>query len=346
MKKLCLVFLFLSSVAFGQEYLDVTPDYKVKFPEDFYYKKDFKIQWWYFTGHLFNERGREFGYELTLFVVGVQKRDYKSQFGVNNIYLSHFAISDVAGNKFYFNDKADAGAYDFAGSKDNQLKVWVGKNILEGTVERMHIKASDENNAIDLLLIPTKPIALNGKNGYSRKSEESPLIASIYFSYSNLKTEGMLKIGDKVFNVKGKSWLDREIASRELGKDQTGWDWFAIQLDDNREVMLYLLRNNDGSIDRYSSGTFFYQGGRYRHFSRDDFSVNVLDHYKSKKTGARYPSQWLIKIPSENLIIRVTPLVEDQEVLAASSTGNYYWEGTCKVEGTEKGRAYVEMTGY
>lgn len=44
-------------------------------------------------------------------------------------------------------------------------------------------------------------------------------------------------------------------------------------------------------------------------------------------------------------MLTITPLVEDQEILAAS-TGNYYWEGTCKVEGTEKGRAYVEMTGY
>jgi predicted secreted hydrolase len=336
----------LSSIALAQEYLDVTPDYKVKFPQDLYYKKDYSVQWWYFTGHLFNENGREFGYELTFFVINVQKKDYKSRFGVNNVYISHFAISDVERNKFYFNDEADSGAYEFAGSKDNRLKVWVGKNILEGTVERMRIKAVDKDKAVDLELIATKPVVLNGENGYSRKSEDSPLISSIYLSYSNLKTEGRLKIGNSVFNVKGKSWFDREISSRGLGEKQAGWDWFAIHLDDKKEVMLYILRNKDGSIDRYSSGTFIYQDGKYRRLSKDDFRVKVLAHYKSENTGARYPSQWEIYIPSENLILRIIPLIEDQEVLAYNSTGNYYWEGTCKVEGTQKGRAYVEMTGY
>ena len=110
--------------------------------------------------------------------------------------------------------------------------------------------------------------------------------------------------------------------------------------------MLYLLRNKDGSIDRYSSGTFIYPNGTYRHLSKDDFSVSVLAHYKSVKTGAHYPSEWEIKVPSENIMVTVSPLVEDQEVPAFNSTGNYYWEGTCKVEGSAKGRAYVELTGY
>lgn len=344
--KTLLFIIFLSSLALAQDYIDVTPDYEVKLPDDLYYKKDYRVQWWYFTGHLFDENGREFGYEITFFIVNVQKRDYESKFGVNNIYISHFAISDVKGNKFYFNDKADTGAYGFAGSKDEQFKVWVEKDVLEGKLGRMYIKASDEDKTIDLQLIPTKPVVLNGENGYSRKSEESPFIASIYFSYPNLKTEGRLKIVDEVFNVKGKSWFDREISTRGSGKNQKGWDWFAIQLDDKREVMLYILRNKDGSIDRYSSGTFIYQDGKYRHLLIDEFTVTVLARYKSEKTGARYPSQWKVRIPSENLTLIITPLIEDQEVLAYNSTGNYYWEGTCKVEGTEKGRAYVEMTGY
>src|SRR4030042_7194662 len=98
MKKLSLIALILLiyTLAFGQEYLDVTDDYIVKVPEDFFYKKDYRVQWWYFTGHLFDERGKEFGYELTFFVVNVQKRDYTSRFGVNRVYISHFAVSDIA----------------------------------------------------------------------------------------------------------------------------------------------------------------------------------------------------------------------------------------------------------
>ena len=334
------------SLAFGQEFKDITSDYKVTFPQDFYYKSDYRVQWWYFTGHLYDEEGREFGYELTFFVVGVQKKDYKSQFGLRNIYISHFALSDMAEQKFFFSDKSDSGAFNFAGARDNQLHVWVGKNRLQGTMEKMHLHASDGERAINLTLTTTKPIVLHGENGYSRKSEESPLIASVYFSYTNLNTEGTITVVNRTFRVRGKSWFDREFSSRGLSEKQAGWDWFALKLDDNREVMLYLLRNRDGSINKLSSGTFIYSNGSYRHLTRKDFSVTATKYYRSRKTGARYPSQWKIDIPSENIQLRLTPLLEDQELVTPYSTFNFYWEGVCVVEGTLSGRAYVEMTGY
>lgn len=341
-----IIILFTFSITFANEYLDVTPDYIVKIPDDLYYKKDYRVQWWYFTGHLYDENRREFGYELTFFIVNIQKRQYRSRFGVNDIYISHFAVSDVMEDKFYFHDKTDTGAYGFAGAENNQLKVWVGRDVLEGTLKNLSLKAYDKDKSIELELTPTKSIVLNGGKGYSRKSETSPLISSIYFSSTNMKTQGRLRIGKEVYHVKGKSWFDREIFSRGLGNNQQGWDWFAIQLNDKRELMLYIIRNKDGSIDKYSSGTFVYTDGRYRHLFKEDFSVKVLKHYKSDKTDAEYPSKWEINIPSENILLTLTPLIQDQEVIAYSSTGNYYWEGTCKVEGSEKGRAYVEMTGY
>ena len=347
MKKLfASLFLAVCSLAFAQDYSDVSKDYRLTFPDALYYKKDFRIQWWYFTGHLFDQTGREFGYELTFFIVNVQKKEYVSQFGVNTVYISHFALTDTSGKTFHFSDNADPGAYGFAGAKDDRLNVWIDNNVLEGTIGKMHVKASDEYKSIDLVLAPAKPFILNGENGYLRKSEESPLIASLYFSCPRLTTEGNIRIGARVFRVKGESWFDREIASRGLSNNQAGWDWFSIQLDDKKEIMLYLCRNKDGTTDPYSSGTVIYPDGKYRHVSRDDFSVTVLAHYKSKKTGARYPSKWGITVPSENLTLTLTPLLEDQEVLAYRSTGNYYWEGTCKVQGSATGRAYVEMTGY
>jgi predicted secreted hydrolase len=348
MKKYFIISLILitCTLASAQEYLDVTGDYDVKIPQDFFYKKDYRVQWWYFTGHLSDETGQEFGYELTFFVVNVQKRAYESRFGVNRIYISHFAVTDVAGNAFHYSDMADAGVYEYAGADEKQLKVWTGNNILAGTPQDMHLRAADSNKSIDLRLSSLKPLVLNGQKGYSRKSEDSPLIASVYFSYTQMSTRGKLVLGDRVYAVKGKSWFDREISTKGLSEKQAGWDWFAVQLDDGREIMLYMLRNKDGSIDRYSSGTFVYRDGRYRHLAKDDFTVRVLSHYKSQKTGARYPAHWELSIPSEKVTLRVLPLIQDQEVIALESTGNYYWEGACRVEGSARGRAYVEMTGY
>jgi len=341
-----LFFSLLPSSAPAGEYREVTPGMRPSFPADFYYQNNFRVQWWYFTGHLFDEKGREFGYELTFFVVGVQKRHYRSRFGVNAIYISHFAVSDVQGKKYYFSENADAGAFDFAGAKDDELSLWVGNNILEGTTGQMHIKASDGEKAIELTLIPQKPLVLNGEKGYSRKSEESPLFASLYFSYTDLQTTGIVKLGETLFKVEGKSWFDRELSTRGLSEIEKGWDWFSIQLDDGGEIMLYLLRKKNGTLDGYSSGTFVFRDGTYKHLSPADFTVAATGRYRSRRTGAGYPSRWEVTVPSENLTLKITPLIEDQEFVASHSTGNSYWEGTCRVEGGASGRAYVEMTGY
>ena len=343
-----LFFLSFTVCAFGLEFSDVTENSRPNLPDDFYYRKDYRVQWWYLTGHLIDETGREFGYELTFFVASVQKREYKSRFGVRNIYISHFALSDVKGRRFLSSESADSGVFGFAGAAEKGLDVWVGNNSLKGTQEKLQIRASDKDKGIglDLLLLPAKPVVLNGDAGYSRKSEESPLIASLYFSCTNLDTQGTLSIGNRTFRVKGKSWFDREISSRGLDASERGWDWFSIQLGDEREVMLYLIRKKDGSVDRYSSGTFVYKDGSSRHLSLPDFKVTVLSHYRSAKTGAEYPSKWQIAIPSENLTLMVTPLIEDQEFQGSAITGNNYWEGTCSVAGSTGGRAYVELVGY
>ncbi len=110
--------------------------------------------------------------------------------------------------------------------------------------------------------------------------------------------------------------------------------------------MLYLMRNKAGTVDRSSSGTLVQKDGSYRHLSLEDFTIHASGEYTSEKTGARYPAHWEIGIPSEGLSLKIDPLVKDQEFIATRSTGNYYWEGSCIVQGTAAGRAYAELTGY
>jgi predicted secreted hydrolase len=329
----------------AQQYHQITPDHSVTLPRDLYYKSGYRVQWWYFTGHLFDQEEREFGYELTFFTVHVQDRNYDSRFGINTIYISHFALSDIFEKKFYFADQADRGAFGFAAALREKLDVKVGKNRVHGD-EKIFLTAAHDAMSLDLQLQPTKPFVLNGQNGYSRKSEESPLIASLYFSSTNISTKGRIQIGNRTYAVTGISWFDREISTMPLGENKSGWDWFSIQLNDSREIMLYLIRNADGSIDPYSSGTFVYKDGTYRNLTRDDFLVTPMSYYRSEKTGIQYPARWSVAIPSEDIRIIITPLLQDQEILAYRTTYNVYWEGSCKVEGTSHGRAYVELTGY
>lgn len=340
-----IVLLFCLSAG-AQEWQEVTSRDRVTLPRDLYVQSGYRIQWWYFTGHLLDTGGRPFGFEVTFFVVGVQKRPFRSKFGIKTLYLTNFAISDIEGKKFYHFSNADSGAYGFAGADGSRLHVWVGKDTLEGDLARMHIKAHAQDADLDLVLALKKPIITNGNKGYSRKSEESPRVASLYFSCTDLETKGTIKLGSTLFTVHGKSWFDREISSHGLAKNEAGWDWFAIQLDDGREIMIYELRKKDGSIDRYSAGTLVDTVGNIRHLKRDDYRIKVISTYTSKMTGIRYPSKWEIIVPSEHLSLQVTPLLEDQEFTGDQAMGRPYWEGTCSVEGSARGEAYTEMTGY
>ena len=56
--------------------------------------------------------------------------------------------------------------------------------------------------------------------------------------------------------------MDHEFFTSAMAPDLAGWDWFSLQLADGWEVMLYLLRQKDGSVDPASSGTLIDPAGR------------------------------------------------------------------------------------
>jgi predicted secreted hydrolase len=67
------------------------------------------------------------------------------------------------------------------------------------------------------------------------------------------------------------------------------------------ELMLYQIRQKDGNTDPYSSGTIIFHDGTYQHLPKKEFQIEVLDKWKSQKSGAIYPSKWNIKIPGRRL---------------------------------------------
>jgi predicted secreted hydrolase len=143
--------------------------------------------------------------------------------------------------------------------------------------------------------------------------------------------------------------MDHEFGTNQLADTQVGWDWFGIQLDNGTDVMLYRMRNRDGSLDPYSSGTVVDQ--KSSHLDVREFNAIPQRKWTSMKTGTTYPLEWTISIPSRKCELRVTPLIDNQELVTTRSTGIAYWEGAVAVSGTWegqpiRGRGYVELTGY
>jgi len=186
---------------------------------------------------------------------------------------------------------------------------------------------------------------LQGEGGYSRKGPESRH-ASYYVSQTRLNTSGSVSLDEETFQVSGLSWFDHEWSSEAMAEGLEGWDWFSLQLDDGTELMLYLLRYENGTLEPASSGTYVSAGGEARHLEVSQFTVTKTDQYKSAQ-GVTYPSRWNVSVPSLDLDLEVSPVLQDQEM----SSGVPYWEGAVDVKGRKQdtpvsGQGFVELTGY
>jgi predicted secreted hydrolase len=188
---------------------------------------------------------------------------------------------------------------------------------------------------------------LQGDKGFSRKSAEAGN-ASYYYSFSRLDTHGTIERRRERRGVVGTSWMDREWSTSALSPEQMGWDWFALQFADGRDLMYYNLRRRDGSSSPYSRGTLVDAAGTAIPLSNRDVELQPLETWTSADSGVRYPIGWRISVPDQGLDTRVEALIADQEV----DLSVRYWEGAVRSrselgEGEPvTGYGYMELTGY
>jgi predicted secreted hydrolase len=323
-----------------------------QFPQDHGPHPEFRTEWWYYTGNLATREGRRFGFQLTFFrsALAPDMPARTSAWATRQAYLAHFTVTDVAGKRFRSFERWGRGALDLAGAQGAPFRVWVGDWSSTGGAGSetfpLRLRAAQGDAALDLTLQQGKAPVLQGERGLSRKSA-APGNASYYYSLTRMPAAGTVRLGGESFAVTGAAWMDREWSTSSLGRDQVGWDWFALQLGDGREVMLYQLRRRDGTIDPASSGSIVGPEGETRHLAAGDFSIAVLDRWRSPRSRAAYPSRWRLRVPAEGLDLEVTPLLADQEL----DVSFRYWEGAVAVAGSRRGaavsgRGYVELTGY
>jgi predicted secreted hydrolase len=332
-------------------YLRVTGPAELAFPGDHGPHPDYQTEWWYYTGNLVAASGQRFGYQLTFFrralVPPAGRAARESAWAADQVYMAHFALTDVADQRYWAFERFARGAAGLAGAQASPYHVWLedwrAEEVKPGVTR---LRASQAGLTLDLVLTDRKGPILQGDGGYSPKGPQ-PGNASYYYSLTRLETFGTVQVEEVTYSVSGLSWMDHEWSTSALAADQVGWDWFSIQLDDGGELMVFQLRKEDGSIDPFSSGTLIAGDGSVSHFDRDEFEIRVDDTWRSPHSGATYPARWTIVVPGGNLSLEIEPLLADQE-LAVSYT---YWEGAVRVEGQRAGRAvqghgYVELTGY
>ena len=343
----------LADPSMSSLYRQAVPPYRFQFPRDHAAHPEFRTEWWYYTGHL-ESGARKFGYELTFFQVGVNpwRKNSRSKWALHTVYFAHFTVTDENNRRFEFTEKINRPALGMAGSDKQRYHVWIDdwSAALLADNRTHQLKASAPQFAIDLSLVSRKPPVVHGHDGVSQKSEGRGR-ASHYYSLTRLESRGTLTLDGKAYPVTGLSWMDHEFGSNQLSEKQSGWDWFSLQLDDGRELMLYQLRLKDGGIEPRSSGTLVQADGTWKHLPLSAFQIRSGTSWKSPKTGATYPADWTVRLPGDGLEFQITPTIPDQELVTDQSGGVRYWEGSVRVTGTSRGKpvtgvGYVELTGY
>lgn len=325
----------------------------VRFPRDLGPHYDYQTEWWYYTGNLETADGRLFGYQLTFFRralappgEGVAIAD-ASSWRTTQVYMAHFAISDISNRGFYPAEKFSRQALGLAGASSEPYAVWLDDwYARESNNNSVQLFARTQNTVLDLTLTQTLPPILQGNAGLSVKGAQ-PGNASNYYSLVRQESRGTVSVNGDTFMVSGLSWKDHEYMTSALAPEDVGWDWFGLQFYNGTALMLFQIRQADGSVTRFSSGTFVAGDGGVIPLELSDFRIKTTDRWTSDQSGATYPIAWEIEIERIGLTLRGAALMANQE-LRLSRT---YWEGAVALEGRYQGmpisgRGYVEMTGY
>ena len=322
------------------------------FPADFGAHDEFRTEWWYYTGNLQTAEGRHFGFELTIFRVGLVSPTVElpsdSKWYDHSAHFAHFALSDIADERFYAFERYSRPGPGLAGAQAEPYRVWIEDwNITERSPGVFQLQASQEGIALDLTLTDELGVILHGENGYSPKGE-NPGNASYYYSQPRLRAEGMVQVEENIYRVDGLAWKDHEFSSSMLDENQIGWDWFSLQFQDGSALMLFQLRERGGGTSASSSGTFISADGKTQTVQKADFEVTVEDEWQSPHTGGIYPAAWDVQLYEQDCQLQIRPWLADQEIHFPTVT---YWEGAVHFEGRcngvdAQGDGYVELTGY
>ena len=348
--------LLVALPAPGAAFDEALPGYEYQFPRDHFAHPDFAAEWWYYTGNLSTTQGRPFGFELTFFRVAVEGVEVRqTNWDPDQVYLAHFVIADIQSGRLHRFERVNRDGPGLAGASETDAAIWNGNwSARFGAGDPLrpvqHLHAQGEATQLDLELRPAKPVVVHGEDGISRKSAGEGR-ASHYTSFTRLATSGRITVEGEEFEVAGLAWMDHEFFSSGLSSDLVGWDWMSVQLDDGSDLMIYSLRTAEGSQGAFSGGTFVGADGRQIRLESKDFRLRPGRTWRSHETGAEYPVEWRVEVPSIGLTLEVEPLLDSQEIVSEFNLTPVYWEGAVTYRGMRDGsrvggKGYLEMTGY
>ncbi|WP_104203319.1 lipocalin-like domain-containing protein [Billgrantia saliphila] len=351
----------------ADDFAQASADIELRFPEDHAAHPDYRIEWWYLTANLEDERGEPLGLQWTLFrqaLTPPDRRPEPSPWAADQLWMAHMAVSrgdtHRVAERFARSHSADENGQ--AGAVAEPFRAWIDHWQLASRIETsdesrnedtfaelsLSARQDDEHGGFgyDLTLTAEGPLVLHGEAGFSQKSADgqgSISSGSMYYSQPFWRIEGDVTLDGETRAVSGHGWLDREWSSQLLGAEQRGWDWFSLHLESGQKLMAFQLRGGGEDGGDYRSGTWIAPDGEPTALAPDELVMTPLE--TQQVVGREVPLRWHLKIPGVGLEL----IVEAPHAERWMTTSVPYWEGEViarNADGEPLGVGYLEMTGY
>ncbi|MDF0533984.1 lipocalin-like domain-containing protein [Shewanella sp. A32] len=332
-------------------FAQVLPGKNFAFPEDHLAHPKFRQEWWYLTANLHTADGTPLGLQWTQFRIALSAAApaSSSPWASNQLYMAHAALTfkqqHLTAERWGRGTHGEQAPAQVSGPPlsvrldDWQWQAQAGSDNPNHGLLPATLSVADAQFAYNLQLSANAPLVLQGDHGYSRKSADGK-VASYYYSQPFINVDGTVLHQGRWQHVSGIAWLDREWSSEFLSRQQQGWDWFALHLNDGSALMLFQLRGTDKSDKAFYSGKRMFPDGRSHSLSAKDIRMQATAWQQT--TSGRYPVSWHLSLPTEQLELDITPLNRNAVMPLSVS----YWEGPISISGSQQGAGYLELTGY
>lgn len=289
-------------------------------------------EWWYYSGHLHTESGERYSFHLATFL----RQGTMTHTVFQGSLLDHQAAR-------LYTEQARTAGNPSDGRRDG-FGFSYGNWQMRGEGARHAAKMAGKDFTLDLQLDDNLPPVLHQAPGtpVSGLLDFGAAGLSYYTSRPRMTAQGMLTIGGTAKRVEGDVWFDHQWGDFEAA--QLRWNWFALQLSDGADIMLFELFDRQGAA-------VLRMGTHARHgvvtaLGASDFEARPNGTWKSPASGIVYPVDWTISLPSRSVRLKVEPVLRASEIDARTTTLNVYWEGAIKSSGSHNGVGFMELSGY
>jgi len=302
----------------------------ITLPEDDAAHSDAETEWWYYHAHLNAASGEHYAFHYVVFQVAIPDH--------SPVKVAHLSISDPQKDVYTIDQKLSLAPPRYEGTRGFAFDIDGWK--MSGYAGDDRLSAFTDEYAFDLSLNEAKPPVFHQDTGLISLGEAGD---SFYYSRTRLDVLGTISVGNLEAPVTGQAWFDHQWGN--FDPRPIGWDWFALQMSDGSDVMLSLVRDEQGQLV-YGYGTLVAPDGNASHLADEDLQVSPTGSWISPASGATYPSGWGVSIPGWGIDVVLIPVIVASEFDATLTTRNYYWEGEVTISGSHGGKGFVELSGY